>query len=53
MRTGDPCNENRFFPVRITIQGKPCSGPVRDCSAHILEDLSQSENVSEIKPPLM
>ena len=28
------------------------TGPVRDCSAHILEDLSQSENVSEIKPPL-
>ena len=21
-----------FFPVRITTQGKPCSGPVRDCS---------------------
>jgi hypothetical protein len=25
---GVPCNENRFFPVRITTQGKPCSGPV-------------------------
>ena len=28
MRRGVPCNENRFFPVRITTQGKPCSGPV-------------------------
>ena len=28
MRTGVPCNENRFFPVRISTQGKPCSGPV-------------------------
>ena len=27
MRRGVPCNENRFFPVRITTQGKPCSGP--------------------------
>ena len=33
MRTGVPCNENRFFPVWKTSQGKPCSGPVRDCSA--------------------
>ena len=33
MRTGVPCNENRFFPVRISTQGKPCSGPARDCSA--------------------
>ena len=36
MRTGVPCNENRFFPVRIYYTGKtqfwPCSGPVRDCS---------------------
>ena len=31
-RTGVPCNENRFFPVRISTQGKPCSGPVQDCS---------------------
>ena len=23
-----PCNENRFFSVRKTSQGKPCSGPV-------------------------
>ena len=28
MRRGVPCNENRFFPVRITTQGKPCSGTV-------------------------
>ena len=28
MRKGVPCNENRFFPVRISKQGKPCSGPV-------------------------
>ena len=28
MRTGVPCNENKFFPVRISTQGKPCSGPV-------------------------
>ena len=28
MRTGVPCNENRFFPVRISTQGKTCSGPV-------------------------
>ena len=28
MRTGVPCNENRFFPVWKTSQGKPCSGPV-------------------------
>ena len=28
MRTGVPCNENRFFPVRISTQGKACSGPV-------------------------
>ena len=28
MRTGVPFNENRFFPVRISTQGKPCSGPV-------------------------
>ena len=27
-----PCNENRVFPVRKTSQGKPCSGPIRDCS---------------------
>ena len=30
MRTGVPCNENRFFPVRIYYTGKtmfwPCSG---------------------------
>ena len=24
MRTGVPCNENRFFPVRIDLQGVPC-----------------------------
>ena len=40
MRTGVPCNENRFFPVRIYYTGKtlfwPCTGPVRDCSACIL-----------------
>ena len=28
MRTGVPCNENKFFPVWKTSQGKPCSGPV-------------------------
>ena len=28
MRTGVPCNENRFFPVWKTSQGKSCSGPV-------------------------
>ena len=28
MRTGVLCNENRFFPVWKTSQGKPCSGPV-------------------------
>ena len=28
MKRGVPCNENMFFPVRITTQGKPCSGPV-------------------------
>jgi len=29
MKTGVPCNENRFFPVWKTSQGKPCSGPVK------------------------
>ena len=24
MRTGVPCNENRFFPVKIDSQGVPC-----------------------------
>ena len=24
MRKGFPCNENRFFPVRIDLQGVPC-----------------------------
>ena len=24
MRTGVPCNENRFFPLRIDLQGVPC-----------------------------
>ena len=24
MRTGVPCNENWFFPVRIDLQGVPC-----------------------------
>ena len=28
--TGFPGDENRFFPVRNTTQGKPCSDPVRD-----------------------
>ena len=28
MRTGVPFNENKFCPVRISTQGKPCSGPV-------------------------
>ena len=28
MTTGVPSNENRFFPLRISTQGKPCSGPV-------------------------
>ena len=28
MRTGFPCNKNRFFPVWKNSQGKPCSGPV-------------------------
>ena len=28
MRTGVPCNENRFYPVRISTQGKLCSAPV-------------------------
>ena len=28
MRTGVPCNENRFSPVRISTQGKTCSGLV-------------------------
>ena len=32
MRTGVPCNENMFFPVRIYYTGKtlfwPCTGPV-------------------------
>ena len=36
MGTGVPCNENRFFPVWKTSQGKPCSGPVRDCSYQII-----------------
>ena len=31
-RTGVPYNENRVFPVLKTSQGKPCSGPVQDCS---------------------
>ena len=39
MRTGVPCNENRFFPVRIYYTGKtlfwPCTGPVWDCSVHL------------------
>ena len=34
--TWEPCNENRFFPVRKNYTGKslfwPCTGPVRDCS---------------------
>ena len=37
MRTGVPCNENRFFPVIIYYTVKtlfwPCTDPVRDCSA--------------------
>ena len=36
MRTGVPCNQHRFFPVRIYYTGKPlfwpCTGPVQDCS---------------------
>ena len=28
MRTGVPCNKNRFFLVWKTSHGKPCSGPV-------------------------
>jgi hypothetical protein len=24
-RTGVPCNENRFFPVGIDLQGVPCT----------------------------
>ena len=28
MRTGVPCNENRFFPGEFNTQGKPYSGPV-------------------------
>ena len=36
MRTGVPCNENKFFPVRIYYTGKtlfwPCIDPVRDFS---------------------
>ena len=28
MRTGVPCNENRLYPVRISTQGKTCSGTV-------------------------
>ena len=28
MRTGVPCDENRFFPVWTTSQGKPGSDPV-------------------------
>jgi hypothetical protein len=24
MRTGVPCNENRFFPVGIDLKGVPC-----------------------------
>ena len=39
MRKGVPRNENRFFPVRITTQGKPCSGPVRDhVSFNVMND---------------
>ena len=46
MRRRLPSNKNRFFAVRITTQGKPCSGPVlalfwpcsgpvRDCSVEM------------------
>ena len=36
MRTEVPCNENRFFPVRIDLQGVPCK-PYRVwvCSAYV------------------
>ena len=44
MKTGVPCNENRFFPVRVYYTGKtlfcPCTDPVRDCS--VVESLAQS-----------
>ena len=43
MRTGVPCNENRFFPVRIYYTGKtlfwPCTGPVRNYSVYQMEYL--------------
>ena len=46
MRTGVPCNENRGFPLWKTSQGKPCSGPVQDCSVVIL--FSPSPTVSSL-----
>ena len=35
MRTGVPCNENRFFPVRIDLQGVPCK-PYRNWVCSVL-----------------
>ena len=39
MRTGVPCDKNRFFLVRIYYTGKtlfwPCTGPLRDCSVSL------------------
>ena len=53
MRTGVPCNENRFFPVRIYYTGKtlfwPCTGPVRDCSVCYREMLKNHCEYVSIK----
>ena len=52
MRRGVPCNENRFSSLRISTQGKPCSGPVRDCSAlnHVSFNVMNDRPNQVLKP---
>jgi hypothetical protein len=42
MRTGVPCNENRFFPVRIDLQGVPCK-PYRVWVCSVVTNRSTSK----------
>ena len=48
MRRGVSCNENRFFPVRITTQGKPCSGHVLALHCSICAVYENRNDPSEI-----
>ena len=54
MRTGVPCNESRFFPVRIYYTGKtlfwPCTGPVWDCS--VVQFFPGPKNSTKRGPPV-